>query len=98
MTQTTLTRSELADALSRDLSITRQKAMDILEHTLETMIKALEEEGELKLSSFATFFVREKSQRIGRNPKTGQEVMITPRKTISFKASHILKNRVSSSK
>ncbi|OJX09561.1 MAG: integration host factor subunit alpha [Caedibacter sp. 37-49] len=91
----TLTRAEISDAIAESINFPRHRAMEILEQILEQMIVGLVKEGELKLSSFGSFNVRKKSNRIGRNPKTGKEVMITPRKTISFRASHILKDGVS---
>ncbi len=90
----TLTRAEISDAIAESIGFPRHRAMEILEQILEQMIVGLVKEGELKLSSFGSFNVRKKSNRIGRNPKTGKEVMITPRKTISFRASHILKDGV----
>lgn len=90
----TLTRAEISDAIAENIGFPRHRSMEILEQILEQMIVGLVKEGELKLSSFGSFSVRKKNNRIGRNPKTGKEVMITPRKTISFRASHILKDDV----
>ena len=98
MTQRTLTRSEISDAIADKTGISRGDALNLLEKILEEMSLAIVKHGQLKLSSFGSFNVRSKSTRLGRNPKTGQEVMITPRKAISFRASHILKDRVENPK
>lgn len=90
----TLTRAEISDVIAESVGFPRHRSMEILEQILEQMIVGLVKEGELKLSSFGSFNVRKKNNRIGRNPKTGKEVMITPRQTISFRASHILKELV----
>lgn len=94
MTQKTLTRSEISEKLSREIGTTKQQASFVLDCALNEMIESLVQEGELKLSAFGSFSVRQKNDRVGRNPKTGVEVTITPRKTISFKASNTLKGKV----
>ena len=90
----TLTRAEIIDALAHKLDMSRAVAIDFLETSLENMLAALEKTGELKISSFGSFHVREKSKRVGRNPKTGKEATITPRKVISFKSSHLRRENV----
>ena len=94
MSQNTLTRAEISARLSEKLDLPRDRTNEILEAVLEEMLQAVVKEGNLKLSSFGSFSVRKKNQRIGRNPKTGKEVMITPRRTTSFQASNKLKERV----
>tara|TARA_A100000171_G_C2129673_1_gene145863 strand:+ start:2188 stop:2484 length:297 start_codon:yes stop_codon:yes gene_type:complete len=94
MSQKTLTRAEISDSIADEVGVSRQKAVELLECVLEEMSSSLIEHGTLKLSSFGSFSVRQKNDRIGRNPKTGKEVTIQPRKAISFKASHLLKERV----
>lgn len=94
MTDSTITRSEISEKLAKALNTTKQKANDLLDIVLDDMIESLVKEGELKLSSFGSFLVRQKRTRVGRNPKTGIEVMITPRKSISFRPSHLLKEKV----
>lgn len=94
MSQRTLTRAEISASIAEKVGLPRQKATELLEDVLEGMSKGLIDEGSLKLSSFGSFMVRNKGDRVGRNPKTGQEVPIRPRKSVSFKASHILKERV----
>lgn len=90
----TLTRAEISERLSSEVALSRNKANEILEDIMEEMIQGLVYDGYLKLSSFGSFTVRQKSERIGRNPMTGIEAEITPRKTISFRPSHLLKKRV----
>lgn len=94
MTQTTLTRVEIVDSLVREVNFPRHQAIDFLEAAIEIMSHALVEEGIIKLSSFGSFNVRQKSKRIGRNPKTGKEAVITPRSVISFTPSYYLKDKV----
>jgi len=94
MTDSTITRSEISEAIAKIIGVPKQKANDILDLTLNTMSEGLVQDGNLKLSSFGSFTIRKKNTRTGRNPKTGVEVTITPRKTISFRASHILKEKV----
>lgn len=91
---TTLTRSDICDSLSNEIGLSRQQSTAILEAVLDEVINNLAKNGEVKISSFGTFLVRKKKERVGRNPKTGQEVMITPRNSLSFRASHILKDKM----
>ncbi|MBA4117548.1 MAG: integration host factor subunit alpha [Candidatus Puniceispirillum sp.] len=94
MSEKTLTRAEISDCIASRLNLSRRRAMELLEETLEEMSMGLEREGQLKLSSFGSFSIRKKKNRVGRNPKTGQEVMIEPRQVISFRASLSLKELV----
>lgn len=94
MTNTTLTRADIVDSLVREVTLPRHQATDFLEASIEIMSGALAEEGLIKLSSFGSFNVRQKAKRIGRNPKTGKEAVITPRKVISFTPSHYLREKV----
>ena len=96
MAQKTLTRTEICESLCNKVGLSRQQSINVLESTLKEISNGLKQEGNVKISSFVTFHVRQKSKRIGRNPKTGQEVMITPRRSLSFRASHILKDVVNS--
>jgi len=91
---TTLTRADIVDSLVREVDLSRQQAIDFLEANLETMIVALTEEELVKISSFGSFNVRQKAKRIGRNPKTKKEAMITPRRVLSFKSSQYLKEKI----
>jgi integration host factor subunit alpha len=90
----TLTRAHLAQAIFNKIGFSRAEASEIVDVVLNEMSEALSDEGKLKLSSFGTFEVREKKERIGRNPKTKVEVSITPRKVVSFHASPLLKQRL----
>lgn len=89
----TLTRIDIVDSLVRDLRIPRQLATKFFEEALESIGSSLSEEGTVKISSFGTFHVRQKAKRIGRNPKTGREAVILPRKSVSFRPSQYLKER-----
>lgn len=90
----TLTRSGLTDALVENTGISRIEASELVETVLDEISTSLVNDEQVKLSSFGTFGVREKAERIGRNPKTGQEATICPRKVLYFKPSNILKKEV----
>lgn len=90
----TLTRADLTEAVYRNIGLSRNESADLVESVLEEMCVCLEASEEVKLSSFGTFSVQFKRERVGRNPKTGVEATITPRRVLSFRPSHILKNRV----
>ena len=90
----TLTRADLTEAVYRNIGLSRNESADLVESVLEEMCVSLESGEEVKLSSFGTFSVQSKRERVGRNPKTGVEAAITPRRVLSFRPSHILKNRV----
>lgn len=90
----TLTRADLTEAVYRNIGLSRNESADLVESVLEEMCVCLEAGDEVKLSSFGTFSVQSKRERVGRNPKTGVEATITPRRVLSFRPSHILKNRV----
>lgn len=94
MTAETLTRADLADAVYEAVGLSRVESSDLVDAVIDEMENAIVEEGVLKLSSFGTFQVREKKARVGRNPKTGVEVTITPRKVVTYKASHVLKENM----
>ena len=90
----TLTRADLAEAINRKLGLSRAESLDMVEAILGHMSDALAEGENVKISGFGTFLLRDKAQRIGRNPKTGVEVPITPRRVMTFRASQMLKERV----
>jgi len=94
MTGKTVTRAELADAVHQELNLSRVDSADLVEAILAEMADALVNGEQVKISSFGSFSVRQKGQRIGRNPKTGEEVPILPRKVLVFRPSHVLKNRI----
>jgi integration host factor subunit alpha len=90
----TLTRADLAEAVYRKVGLSRTESAQLVESVLDEICAAIVRGEDVKLSSFATFHVREKNERIGRNPKTGEEVPISPRKVMTFKASNVLKSRI----
>lgn len=90
----TLTRADLADALNRKLGLSRSESLSMVESILGHMTTAMEQGENVKISGFGTFLLRDKAQRIGRNPKTGVEVPITPRRVMTFRASQLLKERI----
>ncbi len=94
MTTTALTRADIIDHLTREVSLPRNQASDFLEATLESVIISLTKNSVVKLSSFGSFNVHQKAKRIGRNPKTGKEAVITPRRVLSFKPSQYLREKV----
>ena len=93
----TLTRADLAEALVDKVGLPRNESQELVELVLSEISDALADGEPVKLSSFGSFGIREKGERIGRNPKTGEEVPITPRRVLVFRASHILKNRINES-
>lgn len=98
MTGKTVTRMDLAEAVYHEVGLTRKAAQDLVDQVIEELCKVLEKGETLKISTFGNFSVRSKRERIGRNPKTGVEVPIAPRKVLSFRASHILKDRMNGKK
>ena len=94
MSNKTLTRADLIEAVYNEIGLSRVESSEIVEAVLDEVSTALVAGDEVKLSSFGTFSVRQKSGRIGRNPKTGEEVPITPRRVLSFRASHVMKDRI----
>ena len=92
----TITRAQLSEAVYEEVGLSRNESADLVEAVLEEMVHALSDGETVKISSFGSFSIRQKSQRMGRNPKTGEEVPILPRKVIIFKPSHVLKNRINS--
>ncbi len=91
----TLTRADLAEVINRKMGFSRAESLAMVEAILDHMSTALEQGENVKISGFGTFLLRDKKQRVGRNPKTGVEVPITPRRVLTFRASQILKDRVS---
>ena len=90
----TVTRAHLAEAVYQEVGLSRNESADLVETVLKEIADALARGENVKISSFGSFFVRNKGQRIGRNPKTGEEVPINPRRVLVFRASHVLKDRV----
>ncbi|MDR6291242.1 MULTISPECIES: integration host factor subunit alpha [Inquilinus] len=90
----TVTRAQLSESIYQEIGLSRNESADLVETVLEEISDALERGETVKISSFGTFGVRQKGQRVGRNPKTGQEVPILPRRVLVFRASHVLKGRI----
>ena len=96
MSESTLTRMDLSEAVFREVGLSRNESADLVESVLEHVSVALVAGESVKISSFGTFSVRSKNERIGRNPKTGEEVPIAPRRVLTFRPSHLMKDRVDS--
>ncbi|GGB98872.1 MAG: integration host factor subunit alpha [Pelagibaca sp.] len=94
MVQKTLTRMDLSEAVFREVGLSRNESADLVETVLDLMSDALVEGEQVKISSFGTFSIRDKAARVGRNPKTGEEVPINPRRVLTFRPSHLMKDRV----
>lgn len=94
MKSKTLTRADLAEALVNKVGLPRNESQDVVELVLNEISLALARGEGVKLSSFGSFGIRQKGQRVGRNPKTGQEVPITPRRVLIFRPSNIMKERI----
>jgi integration host factor subunit alpha len=93
----TVTRADLGEAVYQEVGLSRNESAELVESVLNEISDALVRSEMVKLSSFGSFSVREKGQRVGRNPKTGEEVPILPRRVLVFRASHVLKNRINDS-
>ena len=91
----TLTRADLAESVNRHIGLSRAESAALIESILEHMSAALERGENVKISSFGTFVLRDKTERMGRNPKTGVEVPIEQRRVLTFRASQTMRNRVS---
>ncbi len=90
----TLTRVDLAEAVYRKVGLSRTESAELVEAVLDAICASVVAGQSVKLSSFGSFVVRDKKERIGRNPKTGEEVPIKPRRVMVFKPSNILKSAV----
>ncbi len=88
----TITRADLSEAVYKQVGLSRNESAALVETVLEEISSALEDGESVKISSFGSFAVRHKGQRIGRNPKTGEEVPILPRRVLVFRASHVLRD------
>lgn len=98
MTERTITRADLSESVYQEVGLSRNESAVLVETVLEEISQALIANETVKLSSFGTFAVRQKNQRVGRNPKTGEEVPILPRRVLVFRASHVLKDRINAGK
>lgn len=90
----TLTRMDLSEAVFREVGLSRNESAQLVESVLGHMSDSLVAGEQVKISSFGTFSVRTKAARVGRNPKTGEEVPILPRRVLIFRPSHLMKDRV----
>ena len=90
----TLTRADLADVVHREIGLSRSDSAGIVERILHHMCHALSEGQNVKISGFGSFILRDKGERVGRNPKTGIEVPIAPRRVLTFRASQIMRERI----
>ena len=90
----TTTRSTLSEAVFKNVGLSRNESATLVDSVFGEILKSLIQGDDVKISSFGTFIVRNKKERIGRNPKTGEEVPITARSVVTFRASNVLKSRV----
>ncbi|MDX2027803.1 MAG: integration host factor subunit alpha [Alphaproteobacteria bacterium] len=94
MTDSTVTRAQLAEAVYQEVGLSRNDSAQLVDVILEVISQALINGDMVKLSSFGSFQKRSKGARVGRNPKTGEEVPIKPRNVLVFRASHVLKDKI----
>jgi integration host factor subunit alpha len=94
MSDQTLTRADLSDAVYQEIGLSRAESMQMVEAVLDIMSDAIIAGQNVKLSSFGSFIVRSKGGRIGRNPKTGQEVPIAPRRVLTFRPSQVMRDTI----
>ena len=90
----TITRADVAETIYEEIGNSRKDSTDILDMILDEIVKELSNGNDVKLSSFGTFSLRQKKERSGRNPKTGVEAIISPRKVISFKPSQTMRKTI----
>ena len=94
MSETTLTRMDLSEAVFREVGLSRNESAQLVEAVLQHMSDALVAGEQVKISSFGTFSVRDKTARVGRNPKTGEDIPISARRVVTFRPGQKLKARV----
>jgi integration host factor subunit alpha len=94
MSGNTVTRAQLSEAVYQEVGLSRNESAGLVESVLHEIVDSLVKGETVKISSFGSFYVREKGRRIGRNPKTGEEVPILPRRVLVFRPSHVLKDRI----
>jgi len=98
MSEKTLTRMDLSESVFREVGLSRNESADLVESVLEKISASLVAGEQVKISSFGTFSIRQKNARVGRNPKTGEEAPIPPRRVLKFRPSNLMKDRVSEGK
>jgi integration host factor subunit alpha len=94
MNDKTITRADLAEAVFRKIGLSRTESAGLVEMVLEEICATIARGESVKISSFGSFLVRSKNERVGRNPKTGEEVPILPRRVAVFKPSNVMKDRI----
>ena len=90
----TLTRADLAEAVHRQIGLSRAESSTLVEGILRNICTELSHGSNVKISGFGSFVLRDKGERIGRNPKTGVEVPIAPRRVLTFRASQMMRDRI----
>lgn len=90
----TITRADLSEAVYEEVGLSRAESATLVESVLDTIADALVAGQNVKISSFGTFIIRQKGGRVGRNPKTGEEVPIDPRKALTFRASQVMRDQI----
>lgn len=90
----TMTRADLCNAICAKVKVSRPEAADLLSQIIEEIVAAMERGESVRLSSFGAWDVREKNERVGRNPKTGEEVPISSRRVVTFRSSDVLKRYI----
>ncbi|MEE2654464.1 MAG: integration host factor subunit alpha [Pseudomonadota bacterium] len=97
MSEETVTRAQLSEAVYQEVGLSRNESAELVEGVLNEISSTLVRGEQVKISSFGSFSVRQKGERTGRNPKTGEEVPIKPRRVLVFRASNVLKKKINSS-
>ncbi len=97
MSEKTLTRADISEAIYQNVGLSRHESAELVETVLKEISEALVSGNNVKISSFGSFMLRDKTGRIGRNPKTGEEVPIAPRRVLTFRPSQVLKGKINSS-
>ena len=97
MTDKTVTRAQLSEAVYQEVGLSRNESADLVEAVIREISDSLVRGNSVKISSFGSFLLRKKGGRMGRNPKTGEEVPIEPRRVLVFRPSHVLKERINRS-
>ena len=90
----TMTRADLAEIVHGEIGLSRADSANLVEQVLAHMCEALSKGENVKISGFGSFLLRDKGERVGRNPKTGIEVPIAPRRVLTFRASHMMRDRI----
>lgn len=94
MTDKTVTRAQLSEAVYQEVGLSRNESAELVEAVIREISDSLVKGNSVKISSFGSFLLRKKGGRMGRNPKTGEEVPIDPRRVLVFRPSHVLKERI----